>query len=319
MLLGAGIPASLGRPTEAIFNPPPHYYQRWISSWDSSITYTVLDVVRRLYPHIPLSALRYEGTTDPMPAAGICRLGEGGPSILVGGVELISRVLPVRETRLWCTELRNVLEVLGRSFLYETNESTGLHVHVGQSSNQPLPLAALKNLAVIVTLFEHVMDRLHPAHRSGGNAFLLSNRNSARLGGLGADEVFAAIVGTKSVRALYEVVCHEEKTQETYKFFKYNFHNIMGDTGTVEFRQHPGTLDFTEIIMWIRFCTTLVDRAAQCYTKELRVLLTKDRLDAEDFWGIVKDNMLRAYYGGRIDLSMEGYLKWIAPPRVSST
>ncbi|KAI9752619.1 MAG: hypothetical protein M1835_001080, partial [Candelina submexicana] len=83
------------------------------------------------------------------------------------GVELKTRILPFSEKSL--EEVRYALKVIKEKFQVRTNDSTGLHVHIGRDkprdSEDIFALSTLKNLICLVTIFEFQIERIHPPCR----------------------------------------------------------------------------------------------------------------------------------------------------------
>jgi len=189
--------------------------------------------------------------------------------------------------------LRQLEQHLGARFF--TNASTGLHVHVADH-DRGLPLRAAKNLLQLATAFERCLDALHAANRiayprvfshDGGNSIgdfwcaplsWFHRRNGQTPAATAADsnlyDWLAAIEDQQSLPALNTGICGltDEIAEAGGLFHRtayghnsaYNLDNLYphfaGEryTGTLEFRQHAGTMDFLEVVQWIVLTTGMV-------------------------------------------------------------
>lgn len=194
----------------------------------------------------------------------------------------------------WRGEIQAVLDVLraieARGCRFVTNNSTGMHVHVG-NDKYPIPLPCAKNVFQFATAFESLLDQLHPITRTDIPADLSEGRNTLPpcYFHMLSSNIFDAHIPGESP-ALFHRLANIE-TAVTYKdlgsFFTvdrsrwnspipttghnsaYNFDNLFPDhsagryaetlTGTIEFRQHAGSLDFLEITAWICLVCRIVD------------------------------------------------------------
>lgn len=146
--------------------------------------------------------------------------------------EIVSPVLKGSQS---LDTLRKVMKVVAAHAA--VNASCGFHVHVG---NIPNDLDFFKRLFTIYNKFEPVLDNLQPASRRGD-----SNNYC------------------KSLNTMKEWMCEVNRPDrfEHYdRYRKLNFHSFWRQ-GTVEFRQHSGTLNATKAIAWVRLCCSMVERA----------------------------------------------------------
>lgn len=165
------------------------------------------------------------------------------------GHELVSPVLT--EARMG--EIDTVCRVLA-DIGAKVNRSCGLHVHVGlrrpSAVNQPSTIDAAKRLALFYAHYEGVIDQLLPPSRRGNdNAYarsLKTNMHKEQL--VQANNI--SVIASQAIRLAYTESRYAKLNFVSY--FKY---------GTVEFRQHSGTIDAEKIKNWVRFCTRMVDLA----------------------------------------------------------
>ena len=119
--------------------------------------------------------------------------------------------------------------------------STGLHVHVGAND---LNAASIANTLRRYARFEPQIDNVVPSHRRF-NQFALSVRNDARA-------LERAIFSNPRITPV-NLVQHLSNRYRKLNVTSYLRH------GTLEFRQHSGSLDGTKIANWIMFCVSFVE------------------------------------------------------------
>ncbi|KEF63157.1 uncharacterized protein A1O9_01133, partial [Exophiala aquamarina CBS 119918] len=173
-------------------------------------------------------------------------------------------------------------------------QTSGFHVHVGLQPDEDwgpvdIPLEVLRHLAWIVVVFEDVVSLLHHPERRGfwmtkiydhacsnRRAFLDINLRRVKThlhtcdSGLVYDryDAFNQIFGSRSHRELRDIMSNEpDADNPAYRNTFVNFYNISTTRGhpepirTVEFRQHCGTTDPTEVKEWVYFVTSLMRTA----------------------------------------------------------
>lgn len=209
-------------------------------------------------------------------------------------VELSSRKFSLARDD-WEAEIREVLNVLRRlessGCRFMTNQSTGLHVHVGNGTqNVPLPIA--RRVFQLVTAFERCFDELHTVPRVAlpdpgtwphwyyPPSFFHS---FVREEGTVVPEVFRFVPMFDRLVDIEAVGTYEELAA-LFRFGSdwppaitghntaYNFDNLFAEerldrfertlTKTIEFRQHTGTLDFLEIVKWVRLACQIVEKCS---------------------------------------------------------
>jgi hypothetical protein len=186
-------------------------------------------------------------------------------------------------------EVQRVCHLLTRTYRTYTGESTGLHVHCGNST-RGLSLETVQNIMAIFFVFEPQFDLLHPEHRRN-NRWCVPLRGSSRLAlrmmennidlGNGTDEIYK----TTSINQLIKLMgAHDNSGHK----MRVNIHNLLepyvdGDgtlhqrhneaKRTIEFRQHEGTLDAEAIYFWTKTCVNFVEFAQEVSTPKLRAWL----------------------------------------------
>lgn len=221
-------------------------------------------------------------------------------------IEISSRKLRFGDAS-WREELAAVLQVLreveSRGCRFITNASSGLHVHVGFSNGVIVPLRVAQNVFQLFTAFERLIDELHASQRVAlpedtserhvyyplsffhtyGAAFDPSKgaKSSLLLDRLYNIEVARSYEDLGSFFNLerpeigigvQQHICgHNSSVNFDNLFPKPELDRYPENlTGTIEFRQHTGSLDYLDIMAW----TTLVCRTVlYCYEAPSATLL----------------------------------------------
>lgn len=157
------------------------------------------------------------------------------------GAELVSPVLHGSEGMAQLEKVCEALEEVGA----KVNKSCGLHVHLGIGD---LQLQAVKNLVVN-----------YNSNRSLIDAFMAPSRrvNYYGSGGYRYCEIHSngEIACVLRANDMYEMVEAQASRYRAVNLDAYTRH------GTVEFRQHQGTIEFVKISNWIYLVMALVREA----------------------------------------------------------
>lgn len=159
------------------------------------------------------------------------------------GIELVSPPLTGEEGLQQIERACAVLQECGMTI----NRSCGLHVHVDARN---LPIVALRKLAFLYAECEDVIDNLMTPSRRGANAMFCNTMKNASWPRVAAAQTAQEIAlnfgrGTSGNQARYS---------------KVNF-TSMWRHGTVEFRQHSGTVFADKINAWVKTCLRMVNAA----------------------------------------------------------
>lgn len=163
------------------------------------------------------------------------------------GAELVSPVLTVDQL----DQIDKVCRGLSQLGAV-VNRSCGLHAHIGART---LPLDAVKRLVILYAESEPYIDALLPPSRRGDyNGYCRSVKQNLQLqkvlsGGTVAKVAEGIWAGQRNVKL------------NLTAYWKH---------GTVEFRQHSGTIDPEKIKNWVLFCRHMVQTAI----REVAVPLT---------------------------------------------
>jgi len=150
------------------------------------------------------------------------------------GMELVSPILDTDKTA--CMRmLRKVcaaLQELGGM----VNSNCGLHVHVDANN---LSVEQIKTVFHRYTKFESVIDLMVPANRRGGNSYF--SKTGVNL--------VDSVERCQTTEALMYL--------QADRYYKVNLCALRRH-GTIEFRQHSGSINGDTIINWISFITSFV-------------------------------------------------------------
>jgi hypothetical protein len=179
------------------------------------------------------------------------------------GCEVVSPVLSGDEG---FAQLRKVCEVLTAQGC-KVNKKCGFHVHIGARNEN---LGFFKSLLSLYAQAEPVIDSFVAPSRRGpfaGNGFCKGMRiNQAAFDAAQTvDDVTRAVGQTPGVAHV----------RGSGRYFKINMQSYW-QHGTVEFRQHQGTVDANKAENWVRFCLrmALAARSGAAPASTLEALLT---------------------------------------------
>lgn len=145
----------------------------------------------------------------------------------------------------------------------QVNRTCGLHVHHDASD---FTLDTMKNLYKLFYRYEGTIDSLvAPSRRGNSNRFCRTIRDEHKVDRLmecSTLQLFVAMIDSR----YYKLNCRSYITH-----------------GTVEFRNHQGTVNAEKIINWVQFTQLLVERAHQA---------VKDSRAQVDDWGGLKGCLL---------------------------
>ncbi|MCJ1318894.1 hypothetical protein MMC15_004226 [Xylographa vitiligo] len=168
-------------------------------------------------------------------------------------LELVSRILPLTDESL--EEIEAEIQNIRTRYTLITNESTGLHVHVGDG-NRGFALQTLKRFSILVITFEHIIESIHPDARISVDGMQQCKRSS--WGTRNIHDISSTVEECQSFEELRTLM-----NPELTKKYAYNFGNLSLTEYlpkmTIEFRQHEGVVDPERITNWAKFVTGLVN------------------------------------------------------------
>jgi len=166
----------------------------------------------------------WKGITD-------CSLNGNAPMGYVGR-EYVSP--PLQPSQLF-RQLFKVLEVLERNGV-KVRKTCGLHVHCDAKGYTPKRLQYVINHAV---KSEQAIDKMLAPSRRGDSPY------------------------SRSMRSMLDTaICQDTGRVRSGGEFRYRNVNLTAfdKHGTIEFRQHQGSLDFGKIVCWIALCQATTER-----------------------------------------------------------
>lgn len=160
----------------------------------------------------------------------------------VRGREVVSPVLSGDEG---IRQLYAVCQVLTR-INCKVNKNCGLHVHIGARNES---IGFFRNIVAMYADAEPIIDTfMAPSRRASNNHFCRALRLDRRQLALSTNlnEVAAALSQSGSAAG----------ARSSSRYCKLNLQSFW-QHGTVEFRQHQGTVDAEKAVHWVRFCLRL--------------------------------------------------------------
>lgn len=194
------------------------------------------------------------------------------------GAHAFELVSPILEGEAGFAELAKACEVM-TSMGVKVNRSCGLHVHV---DGRDLTLPQLKNVCRMFAKYEPCMDEVVPPSRRAND---YCRSNLARLGGL--DAAYTKIAAATNSNELAEVM-NGPQHSHLARYHKLNLQSMLRH-GTVEFRQHSGTVDAVKAVTWARMAVAFVVDATRWQS------VRKDKVahNFENFLKVTQDARVR--------------------------
>jgi len=168
---------------------------------------------------------------------------DGSLGDTVRGCEFVSPVLRGLDG---LAELAAVCEALS-DYGCTVSRSCGFHVHIGVAAVNGITLQHIKNLVRIYQAYETIIDGMMPPSRRGSDNVYCRSLANAQL---------AQITAANSVAQLFAAVSGSQR------YCKLNL-GSFARYGTVEFRQHSGTLEARKAVMWTKHCMRMVLAATE--------------------------------------------------------
>lgn len=206
-----------------------------------------------------------------------------------GIVEIVSRIFRYNELKPnnknpfgramqhWATYMEGLNAYFYRwRFISLMKINTGIHVHVGVGQ-RTFDVRAVKNLAMILLTFEHVIDLLHDVYRvcepewrhfRTAWMYIHSNRrmvllcNGHKQWDINSfDHLFRRIMGLRYISEVVKVMMDGRAAMRSTRLKKYNFYRMEATNPTMEFRQFKQSTDIMHIHNWCRVVTKIVSVA----------------------------------------------------------
>jgi len=166
------------------------------------------------------------------------------------GTEIVSPILRGRDG---LAQLRKVCKTLDENGV-TVRRSCGMHVHVG-ANNQPVPFfrRLLKFYSHYVPAIDSVTSR---SRRGNGNTYCRSTRQALQFDNRYAPGAGERFENATTLQALSTEYSHRNR------FFKVNLESYWRH-GTVEFRQHQGTISADKAEHWVKMLLRMFDAVAK--------------------------------------------------------
>ena len=151
------------------------------------------------------------------------------------GMELVSPVLDTSKA----AHLRMVRKVCAalQAMGSTVNNCCGLHVHV---DGNDLSVEQIKSIFHRYTKFESMIDLMVPSNRRGEHVYYTK----------GGNNIINDVESCQTMNALMRVLPD--------RYFKVNLWALQRH-GTIEFRQHSGSINADTILNWVEFLTSFVE------------------------------------------------------------
>lgn len=171
------------------------------------------------------------------------------------GFEIVS---PVLKGERGLAEAKKVCDVLTRVGA-KVNKSCGFHVHIDAKN---LSMNDWKNLYKNYITLETEIDSIMPtSRRANNNQYCKSLTNWCG----SKERTFNVIDNATTVQELSRSISNT-------RYVKVNAQSFVRH-GTVEFRQHSGTVEFEKVSNWVRICGALIDKSKNQLVSSLNEFL----------------------------------------------
>ena len=195
------------------------------------------------------------------------------------GIELVSPVYNLEQPNAAQQDIASLLAPLRTTqSSITTNETCGLHVHIGLPSGKRFSIEVLRILAFLTIIYEDHLSLLHPRHRSDNSLPDIRSNKLDHLYAEGEDDCDETVINgkihvstSKALQTIRKAIFATDTSNTPYEALArlmgprtsfINWTRINNHTAaTVEFRQHDASLDPNEIGHWVNFCASLVGLA----------------------------------------------------------
>jgi hypothetical protein len=222
-------------------------------------------------------------------------------------MEIISRVL--RPGSSATVEVTKVISLIKKQFNMSITRRTGLHIHVGCGSAY-FSLETVKKFAVLILAVGNVLDSLHPTRKDNqfcANVQSVIENREGRLYTLRPAERVRGIYDCNAIEEVVQLMNPKSKRNHAYNFTNLERMHLTADDAlfgmpsplTIEFRQHAGSVNATEILNWAKVTTSLVKWAHEASEKQLEELTYKSKepgFDVFDLLHIIGREDVVSYY-----------------------
>lgn len=183
------------------------------------------------------------------------------------GLEIVSPVLCGLDG---IVQLQKVCEALNKAGA-KVDRTCGLHIHLDA---RDLELKDWKNIIIFYYNYQDAIDMLLPKSRRGTRNSYCKRRSESEL---------RDIQKAKTIDGLMSATWDRYKGVNTQSYLRH---------GTIEFRQHSGTIEFEKIVEWLQFCLAVINKCKSLksldiwkqpdHEKEFKAMLTHLRKGGAD-------------------------------------
>jgi hypothetical protein len=158
----------------------------------------------------------------------------------IPGAEVVSRILPATEEGF--AELSQACDLIAGAGA-TVNRTCGMHVHVDV---RDLSVDEIRRVVIAYVRFQAEIDSVVPRSRRGGNQYCRHMTSTWRT----ADILTASLEQCSTVSGMANAIGGKYYVLNLSKF---------PYTGTIEFRQHSGTVEADKAVAWARWCVAFVE------------------------------------------------------------
>jgi hypothetical protein len=201
----------------------------------------------------------------------------------VSGFMPMEVVSPILQGTEGLVAMKQVMDMV-REAGCRVNNQCGLHVHVGVRGMSP---QRVRKIALAFLNAEHHFDSIVPPSRRN-NRYALSN--TARAAGRSGD-----LANAGTIRSITDVMNggNSNEHYNSFRYYKLNFQSFVHH-GTIEFRQHAGSVESAKACAWVRLITGFCAAAAS--DEQAVVLGRSTQPSFEDWLGRCTDQAGREYF-----------------------
>jgi len=222
------------------------------------------------------------------------------------GVELVSPAYYFCPDSMKAVE--DVLALMTSKYVINVNETTGLHVHIG-NGERGFTFNTLRKLVSFLFAFTPQLNTLHPPHRQADNEYIGSLREHSRFE---ARRRPAHKVRPTAIHGIVRCLTSEDPVElfrymqnalSTSKWMAYNFASVerlalgRSDRPTIEFRQHEGCVEATAVLNWLKTVVSIIDFSTNASASSVHELLNVINLETWEKRGDGLDRRRKREHG----------------------
>lgn len=184
------------------------------------------------------------------------------------GLEIISPILSGKDGLRELKKVMDYLTGLEKAKKIKVNKTCGTHVHFGKSTWQSYSEFQGYEFFKMYAMNEGLIDLLQPASRRENNG--------------------------RYCRSCFDAISNSSYSPSG-RYYKVNMSHIK-TRGTVEVRQHSGTVDFEKIASWIHLMTAMLDRSTKLLSNETKKFQSlNEMMDSLNVANCVKESLRKRF------------------------